>query len=67
MRALEAELEAPLLDRGGEQMRLTPLGESVRRLARDMQRRVEPGDFQVWIGGSSATELRAEFRIAANN
>jgi beta-glucosidase len=30
---------------------------------RDMQPTVEPGDFHVWIGGSSETELRTEFRI----
>lgn len=33
---------------------------------RDMRLRTEPGDFQVWIGGSSATELRAEFRIVSD-
>lgn len=26
---------------------------------------VEPGDFHVWIGGSSETQLRAEFRLVA--
>lgn len=30
---------------------------------RDMQPTVEPGNFHVWIGGSSETELRTEFRI----
>ena len=30
---------------------------------RDMRRTVEPGVFYAWIGGSSATELRTEFRI----
>jgi len=30
---------------------------------RDMQPTVEPGEFHVWIGGSSETELRTEFRI----
>lgn len=30
---------------------------------RDMQRLVEPGDFHVWIGGSSDAELRAEFKL----
>jgi beta-glucosidase len=30
---------------------------------RDMQRTIEPGEFQVWIGGSSETELRTEFWI----
>jgi beta-glucosidase len=31
---------------------------------RDMQLTVEPGEFHVWIGGSSETELRTDFRIA---
>jgi len=26
---------------------------------------VEPGEFQVWIGGSSEAVLRAEFRVVA--
>jgi len=30
---------------------------------RDMQLATEPGVFHVWIGGSSETELRSEFRI----
>lgn len=30
---------------------------------RDNQLVVEPGDFHVWVGGSSATELRSEFRL----
>ncbi len=30
---------------------------------RDMQLMTEPGQFHVWIGGSSETELRTEFRI----
>ena len=30
---------------------------------RDNTRVLEPGDFQVWIGGSSETELRSEFRL----
>jgi len=30
---------------------------------RDNTRVLEPGDFQVWIGGSSDTELRSEFRL----
>jgi beta-glucosidase len=33
---------------------------------RDMRPTVEPGEFHVWIGGSSTTELRTEFRIVAN-
>ena len=28
---------------------------------------VEAGDFHVWIGGSSETDLRSEFRLVANN
>jgi len=31
---------------------------------RDMKLKTEPGDFHVWIGGSSAADLRAEFTIA---
>ena len=34
---------------------------------RDMTLRTEPGEFHVWIGGSSATELRSEFRIVEMN
>ncbi len=34
---------------------------------RDMQRVTEPGDFHAWIGGSSETELRTEFRILAGD
>jgi beta-glucosidase len=30
---------------------------------RDMRLMVEPGEFQVWIGGSSEAGLRAEFRV----
>ena len=30
---------------------------------RDMKRTIEPGEFHVWIGGSSETELRTEFWI----
>lgn len=33
---------------------------------RDMRRVVEPGDFHVWIGGNSDTDLRAEFRLVAD-
>lgn len=31
---------------------------------RDMRLLTEPGEFQVWIGGNSATELRTDFRLA---
>lgn len=34
---------------------------------RDMRLMTEPGDFHVWIGGSSATGLRTGFRVVANN
>jgi len=34
---------------------------------RDNRLMVEPGEFQVWIGGSSDTELRDEFRIVAGH
>jgi beta-glucosidase len=30
---------------------------------RDMQKITEPGEFHVWMGGSSDTDLRTEFRI----
>jgi len=30
---------------------------------RDMRRTVEPGEFHAWVGGSSDTQLRTEFRI----
>ena len=30
---------------------------------RNRQLAAEPGDFHVWIGGSSETELRADFRV----
>jgi beta-glucosidase len=32
---------------------------------RDMKLSTEPGDFHVWIGGSSVTDLRSGFRIVA--
>ena len=32
---------------------------------RDMQLTVEPGEFHAWIGGSSDTQLRTEFRVLA--
>jgi len=34
---------------------------------RDMQLVTEPGEFHVWIGGSSETDLRSEFRILDRN
>jgi beta-glucosidase len=34
---------------------------------RNMQRMTEAGEFQVWIGGSSETELGTEFRIVDND
>ncbi len=33
---------------------------------RDMTLMTEPGEFHAWIGGSSETQLRTEFRIIAN-
>ncbi len=32
---------------------------------RDMKKTVEPGEFHAWIGGSSDTELRTQFRIVS--
>ena len=34
---------------------------------RNMQLMTEPGEFHAWIGGTSATELRTEFRLVAND
>ncbi|MDJ0928677.1 MAG: glycoside hydrolase family 3 N-terminal domain-containing protein [Gammaproteobacteria bacterium] len=34
---------------------------------RDQRLATEPGEFHAWIGGSSATELRTEFRIVASS
>ena len=34
---------------------------------RNMQRMTEPGEFHAWIGGSSETQLRTEFRIVATD
>ncbi|MDH3352337.1 MAG: glycoside hydrolase family 3 C-terminal domain-containing protein, partial [Gammaproteobacteria bacterium] len=34
---------------------------------RNMQLMTEPGEFHAWIGGSSETELRTEFRIIAGD
>ena len=59
--------------RGFQRVRLSP-GESraisfeltsdnLSFFGREMQRIVEPGEFHVWIGGSSDSDLRAEFRI----
>jgi beta-glucosidase len=33
---------------------------------RDMKLMNEPGDFHVWIGGSSEAELRAEFTVTSD-
>jgi beta-glucosidase len=33
---------------------------------RNMQRITEPGEFHVWIGGSSQTHLRTEFRVVGD-
>ncbi len=59
--------------KGFRRMRLEP-GESVNVdfelhtddlafFGRNMQLMTEPGEFHAWIGGSSATELRTQFRI----
>ena len=34
---------------------------------RNQKRMIEPGEFHVWIGGSSETELRSEFRLIGDN
>ena len=59
--------------KGFQRIRVEP-GETVRvqfdlhtdelsYFGRDNTRVLEPGDFQVWIGGSSETELRSDFRL----
>ncbi len=78
VRDLFANVTRPVRElKGFQRIRLEP-GES-RRVAfelhtddlafygRDMQRVVEPGDFHVWIGGDSSTELRAGFRLVAGS
>lgn len=34
---------------------------------RDMTRRAEPGEFHVWVGGSSEADLMTDFRIVSND
>ncbi len=63
--------------KGFRRVRLEP-GESARIeftlhtddlafVGRDMQRSAEPGEFHVWIGGSSEADLQANFRIVADD
>lgn len=73
-RDLVASITRPVRElKGFRRLRLAP-GESevvtfelstndLAFFGRDGRRTVEPGLFHVWIGGSSATELRSEFRI----
>jgi len=77
-RDLVASITRPIRElKGFQRMRIEP-GQTVTVdfelhtgdlafYGRDMQRRVEPGEFHAWIGGSSETELRTEFRIAASD
>jgi hypothetical protein len=32
-----------------------------------MKLMIEPGEFHVWVGGSSNAELRSDFRIVEND
>ena len=50
-------------DRG---VRVRVLVDDINMQGRDMQLTVEPGEFHAWIGGSSTTELRTEFRIVTS-
>ncbi len=76
VRDLFANVTRPVRElKGFQRVRLEP-GES-RRVefelqaddlafyGRDMTRVVEPGDFHVWIGGNSDTQLQSEFRLVA--
>ena len=78
VRDLVANVTRPVRElKGFQRVRLEP-GES-RRVefqlhtddlafyGRDMQRIVESGEFHVWVGGNSDTELRSEFRLIADN
>ncbi len=46
-------------------VRFTLTADDLAFHGRQMRRMTEPGAFHVWIGGSSATELRTEFTLAA--
>lgn len=46
-------------------VRFTVTADDLAFYGRQMRRMTEPGTFHVWIGGSSTTDLRAEFTLAA--
>jgi len=76
IRDLVASITRPVKElKGFRRLRLEP-GDSVTVdfelhtddlsfFGRDMKTTVEPGEFHAWIGGSSDTQLRTEFRIIA--
>lgn len=74
VRDLVANVTRPIKElKGFERVRLGPGESKVLEFVlhtddlafydRHMRRVTEPGDFHVWIGGNSDTELRAEFRV----
>ncbi|MBU2675974.1 MAG: beta-glucosidase BglX [Gammaproteobacteria bacterium] len=78
VRDLAGNVTRPVKElKGFKRLRLEP-GESVTVefelhtddlafFGRNMQLMTEPGDFHAWIGGSSETALRTEFRIIASD
>jgi beta-glucosidase len=46
-------------------VRFTLTADDLAFYGRQMRRMIEPGAFHVWIGGSSATDLRADFTLLA--
>jgi beta-glucosidase len=46
-------------------VRFTLTAEDLAFYGRAMRRLIEPGQFHVWIGGDSTTELRTEFTLVA--
>jgi beta-glucosidase len=78
VRDLVANVTRPVKElKGFRRIRIEP-GQTVRTefelhtddlafFGRDNTLVVEPGDFHLWVGGSSDAELRAEFAIVGNN
>jgi beta-glucosidase len=73
-RDLVASITRPVKELKGYRRVFVEAGETVtvdfelhtsdlRFFGRDMKATVEPGEFHAWIGGSSDTELRTQFRI----
>ena len=46
-------------------VRFTLTADDLAFYGRQMRRMTEPGTFHAWIGGSSTTDLRTEFVLAA--